>query len=417
MGMPMSEDKLLILSLDSLSEKDLDLLLGMKHFGSLLPEGTLVREVDSIFLTNTYPVHTSVITGCHPNRHGILDNPVYDPGNRKPDWNWYRKKIGTTTLYDEARRKRLKAASVLWPVTAGARIRYHIPEIFPKKRFQNQFCLSFRNGSVVTQAAALCRYGHLLDGRRQPNLDDFSTMVMADLIRRKKPDLALLHLIDVDSFKHKKGTTDNGTYAAVRRMDGRLGLLLEAIRDSGEAYSLIFFSDHGGRPVDRTIDPNDYLVKMGIKVPTEEDKRDWEAWFRPCGGSAILYLNTRDNRMNDRIMKQVEELVEMKTEGIGRLLSKEEMDLSGFGAEAFLGIEAAPGMEFKNNGSHFKANHGYGAGGEDYKVFYFAMGSGIVKGSQQRGGSLLEIAPLACRVLGLDPWEMDGRLRPGLFIE
>ena len=413
----MPKDNLLILSLDSLSEEDLDLLLPMKHFSSLLPEGTLIRGVDSIFLSNTYPVHTSVITGCHPNRHGILDNPVLDPGNRKPDWNWYRKTIRTTTLYDEARRMRKKVASVLWPVTAGAGIRYHIPEIFPKKRFQNQFALSFMNGSITTQASAFCRFGHLLDGRRQPNLDDFSTMVMADLIRRKKPELALLHLIDVDSFKHKKGTSDEETYEAVRRMDHRLGMLLEAIRDSGERYSLIFFSDHGGRPVNRTIDPNECLADMGVKIPGKTKEKDWEAWFRPCGGSAILYLNTQDAKLKAAILKQVEQLVEENAGGFGRFLSREEMERSGFGAEAFLGIEAAPGTEFKNNGSHFLANHGYGVGGMDYKVFYFAMGSGIAKGRTLTGGSLLEIAPLACRILGLEPWDMDGSLREGLFME
>ena len=91
----MNKKKLIIISLDSLSEEDLEYLKLQENFKSLLPQGTLVTKVIPPFVTNTYPIHTSVITGCYPEKHGIIDNLVHDPGNDKPEWHWYRKYIKT----------------------------------------------------------------------------------------------------------------------------------------------------------------------------------------------------------------------------------------------------------------------------------------------------------------------------------
>lgn len=52
-------DNLLLISLDGMSDADIAILRNMPNFQRLF---MLVNNVDSVFLTNTYPVHTSVIT-------------------------------------------------------------------------------------------------------------------------------------------------------------------------------------------------------------------------------------------------------------------------------------------------------------------------------------------------------------------
>ncbi|MDD2371937.1 MAG: ectonucleotide pyrophosphatase/phosphodiesterase [Firmicutes bacterium] len=413
----MNHKKLIIISLDSLSEEDLGNLMLMDNFKALIPQGTLVTSVRSPFVTNTYPIHTSIITGCYPQKHGVIDNLVHDPGNKSPEWNWYRKYIKTTTLYDHANNHGLKTASILWPVTARANISYNMPEIFPTKPNQSQKYLSLRNGSFVMQLSGLLKYGRKLNGKRQPALDEFSVKMLTTTLEKKKPSLALIHLIETDSSKHKHGLKAKRTKESIKRMDKHIGTIMNTLNKIDRDYSVIIFSDHSSLPVQKTIDPNDFLKEMKIKTPTKKGDKDWEAWFKTCGGTAFLYLNDKKNWAEKEIIREkFNQLLIDKPEFFRRYLTKDEMFESGYLEKAAFGIEAPVGVEYHNDGSKFMANHGYTNENENYKVFYFIKGEGIRKNKKLVGGNLLEITPLACRQLKLKPWKMDGELRKDIII-
>lgn len=404
---------LLILSLDSLSQEDLDQLSKMPHFSQLLQEGTLVREVDSVFLTNTYTIHTSIITGCHPARHGIWDNLRKDPGNPEPPWHWHRKWIRTTTLYDEAAKKGLTVASLLWPVTAKAKIRWNFPEIFPHRKGQNQALLTLTNSSFWFALLGVLRHGKGLKGKHEPELDDFTVPFMEETILKRKPNLILHHLIDTDSQKHQYGIKDRHTKDSIKRMDHRIGRLVRSMKKLDKDYGLILFSDHGSLAVQETLDPNDILEDMGIQVPRSPGA-PWEAWFRTCGGTAFLYLQPHRLDLADGIRKRFEDLIQETGNGYRRFLDPEEMRTSGFDQDSIFGIEGEVGTEFHNDGSRYKANHGYSLKNEGYKVFYFAKGPGIPEGKVIQGGSLLDVTPLAAKMLEIPPWDMDGTIQDKL---
>lgn len=413
----MDKKKLIIISLDSLSEEDLEFLQQQENFKGLLPQGTLVTSVVPPFVTNTYPIHTSVITGCYPEKHRIIDNLVFDPGNKKPDWNWYRKYIKTTTLYDQANMKGQKTVSILWPVTAGANISYNVPEIFTTRPGQSQKKLSLLNGSFILQLIGYIKFGRKLNGKKQPALDNFSVTMLTDILERKKPSLALIHLIETDSSKHKHGIKGKRTKESLKRMDSHIGKILNTLNAIDKNYNIIIFSDHSSLPVEKTIDPNVYLKELKIKIPEQKGDKDWEAWFKTCGGTTFLYMKDNNNwALKDRIIEHFEKLIKEKPEVFRRLLNKEEMKESGFLEKAAFGIEAPVGVEYHNDGISFMANHGYTNQNENYKVFYFIKGEGIRKNKKLEGGSLLDITPLACRQLKIKPWNMDGELRKDIII-
>ncbi len=413
----MNKKKLIIISLDSLSEDDLEKLMLMENFKELLPQGTLVTSVTPPFVTNTYPIHTSVITGCYPEKHGVIDNLVYDPGNKKPDWHWYRKYIKTTTLYDQAKKQGQKTVSILWPVTAKANISYNMPEIFPTKSYQSQKFLSLMNGSFVMQLRGYLKYGSKLTGKKQPALDNFSVKMLTTTLEKKKPSLALIHLIETDSSKHKHGLKAKRTKESLKRMDKHIGTIINTLNSIDRNYNIIIFSDHSSLTVKKTIDPNDYLKEINIKVPKQKDDKNWEAWFKTCGGTAFLYLKDKKNwALKELIMGKFKQILIDHPELFRRYLNKEEMKESGFLEKAAFGIEAPVGIEYHNNGAKFMANHGYSNQNEDYKVFYFIRGEGIRVDKKLKGGSLLDITPLACRQLKIKQWEMDGKLRKDIIV-
>ncbi|NLB56692.1 MAG: alkaline phosphatase family protein, partial [Lentisphaerae bacterium] len=71
---------MIILSHDALVYDDLAYLKNRPVFSHLLENGARVNTLRSIYPTVTYPVHTSIITGVYPNRHGVIDNEVLEIG-------------------------------------------------------------------------------------------------------------------------------------------------------------------------------------------------------------------------------------------------------------------------------------------------------------------------------------------------
>lgn len=413
----MDKKRLIIISLDSLSTEDLEFLKLQDNFKALLPQGTLVSQVTPPFVTNTYPIHTSVITGCIPDKHGIIDNLLFDPGNPKPDWHWFRRDIKTTTLYDQANLKGIKTLSILWPVTARANISYNLPEIFPARPGQSQIRMSLLNGSFLMQLQGYLKYGKKLKGKKQPELDEFSVKMLTTTIEEKDPGLSLIHLIETDSAKHKHGLKGKRTKESLKRMDSHIGNIVNTLNKVDKNYNIIIFSDHSSLHVERTIDPNTYLKHMNIKTPDKPGDQDWEAWFRTCGGTAFLYLKDKNNwALKEIIIENFQKVMDKNRDVFRRFLNKDEMKESGFLDRAAFGIEAPVGVEYHTDGSSFMANHGYSNMNNNYKVFYFIKGEGIRKNKQLEGGSLLDIAPLACRQLKIEPWEMDGQLRKDIIM-
>lgn len=67
----------------------------------------------------------------------------------------------------------MTTAAYLWPVTGRARITYNLPEVFSNRWWDNQVLASLRRGSFWFQIQAALRFGNMIKGARQPQLDNF----------------------------------------------------------------------------------------------------------------------------------------------------------------------------------------------------------------------------------------------------
>ncbi|GAE47414.1 alkaline phosphodiesterase I [Mesobacillus boroniphilus JCM 21738] len=138
------------------------------------------------------------MTGNLPNRHGIVNNTFIQPGKFSPDWYWHRRHVKGTTLYDEAKKAGMKTAALLWPVTAKADIDYNMPEIFANRPWHHQIPVSLSNGSPRYQLEMNSKFGHIRNGLSQPELDDFVLEATVETIKTRKPELMLIHFVDLD---------------------------------------------------------------------------------------------------------------------------------------------------------------------------------------------------------------------------
>ena len=136
--MNIKDKYLIVVSFDALNSHDFEKLKNYPNFKRFLSGSSYSNEVTSISPSLTYPAHTSIITSCHPNRHGVISNTLMQPNRLSPDWNWNRKRVKVDTLYDVALREKLTVAALLWPVTAKSKITYNFPEIFANRPWKNQ---------------------------------------------------------------------------------------------------------------------------------------------------------------------------------------------------------------------------------------------------------------------------------------
>lgn len=422
---------MIILSLDAVGSRDLPYMEMLPNFGKFFEQAAGCREVTSVYPSLTYPAHTSIVTGRYPAHHGIVNNLRLQPEREPSDWFWQRRYIQGTTLYDEARKKGMKTAALLWPVTGKARIRYNLPEVLPNRPWQNQVEVSAANGNVFYELELLKKFGHLRDGIRQPQLDNFVHACMLYTLKKYKPDLFLIHMTDVDTNRHLHGVESEEAKAALRRHDQRLGELLGTLEEMGlrGETDVVLLGDHYQKDVRKAIYPNYVLVKKGYVKVENGRVKDWTVLARDCDGSCYIYV--KEKAMLPEARRVLEEMKAQENSGIARIFTGEVAAKLGADPKCAFMLEAAYGYYFQNGWETYRkdaggsdhhadfklqaATHGYLPDQEGYRTFFMAAGPHFVPGARVGRMSLVDEGPTLAAALGVDLGETDGCAADGLL--
>ncbi len=420
---------MLVISLDAVGSRDLEFLETLPHFKELLERAALCRRVKSVCPSLTYPAHTSIITGKYPLHHGIINNLRLQPGRANPDWFWHRRFVRGTTLYDEARRAGLTTAALLWPVTAGARITYHLPEIWANRPWENQLMVSILYGTPRYEMDLFRRYGHLLDGVRQPMLDNFVQSALLRTLRKYHPDLTLVHLTDVDTIRHEYGVDSKEAREALIRHDLRLGETIGLLERMGEkkTTNIILLGDHYQKNVHQVVYPNYYIVQKGWAKERNGGLTNWKVTAQNCDGACYIYV--KDRKDKKQMLEVASWLKEWKKEpdsGIQAVYTSRQAWEKGADPRCAFMLEAREGYYFKNgcqmpyqraeegNGVH-RGAHGYDPDACGYETFFLAAGPDFQPGARISEMFLIDEGPIMARALGLELEDADGAVLNGFF--
>ncbi|MEH7177695.1 ectonucleotide pyrophosphatase/phosphodiesterase [Neobacillus vireti] len=428
---------LIVVSFDCLSALDFPFLQTLPHFKTILEKGSYVEKVETIYPSVTYPCHTTIVTGNYPNRHGIINNTLLQPGRTSPDWNWFRKSISGTTLYDEAKKANLTTAALLWPVTGKAEIDYNLPEIFPNRPWQNQFLVSLRAGSPCYQLDLNQRFGHLRNGLNQPELDDFVLESTVHTIKTKKLNLLLVHFTDLDTQRHEYGFSSNEAIAAIHRHNDRLGRIFEALKESGiyENSTIVALGDHSALDENKALNLNVLFHKHNlITSNTKGIINNWKAYCKSCDGSAYIYVKDRhDKETISKVKDLLNSLLSDPEAGIEKILSAEEAAKMGADGSCAFMVEARKGFYFLEDfqGDYVKtitredvlsdhkytlACHGYSPKKPEYSTIFMASGKGIKQKTIVPEARLIDEGPTLARLLGVDLGATDGKMIEELLL-
>jgi len=385
---------MLIISVDAVGDDEFPHLMKYPTFSAFSEKAAVYRDVSTVFISNTYPIHASIVTGVKPCVHGIISNTEIFP-TKSGIWNAREDGFRVKTIWQAAVESGFVTTAVFWPVTAYSKsIRYNIPEVLAQPG-KNQIVTSMKAGSTLLQIVMFLRHRKLLKGIDQPDRDRFATACMADILRKHKPGLALMHLTAYDSLCHKLGKGAEALEPVFRSLDENLSILLDA---AGHDRDVLILSDHGQQNVHTSIEPNGILVEAGLLRRQDDVYMPGEyGCFIECGGGSAFF---RAGKLPEQDTEKLRAVIEI-SEGFRRFLTDEEMQDSGHEDAAF-GFCAKPGYCYEPIISGKKAEHGYPLDTPDYKVFYMAKGFGLPPGSVTHGASLLDIAPLVAKRLGLN---------------
>jgi len=390
---------IIMISLDAISDTDVNYLLTLPNFRKLASYGLLHRGVESLFISNTYPVHTSISTGVLPSEHGLFDNVIFDPVKNSEKWRAHKKLIKVKTLPERAYEKGLVSCAMMYPCTPGEKIRYHLAEVPGTESMFFRGIKFVHYSSTFRLCPKFFRYMKKCKSFNYFGIDTFIAFTARDLIAKEKADFYMLHLQDTDHQKHHSGIDSEDVKKSIEYDDKLLGIILEGIfeaeRNAGgdpekgiSHFDILLFSDHACFNIHTNILPNDLLKKADIGPEA--------AWFQTVNGACFLHISPtisiEDEAKLDTFLEKFS-----KMEGVKRRLTEEEMHDSGAIDAGFtLGFTPVPGFTF---GAMKKGQHGFTLDNENYKIFYLEIGPGLIEpdqaGKETSGGSILEVGKKA----------------------
>lgn len=429
----LKENRLLVISLDALGAEDVPVFEKLPAFARLLKGSASCFNVSSVYPSITYPAHTSIITGCYPKKHGIVNNTRFQFRRESPDWFWQRKYVKTTTLYDEVLKAGGKVASFLWPVTAKSRITWNMPEIFANRPWGNQICTSLANGTALFQASMQQKFGHIRNGRQQPALDDFVTECVKYTLKKHRPDLTLVHLTDVDTQRHLHGTTSAEAMEAIKRHDRRLGEIFEVLDENymTENTNIIVLGDHYQRDTQMAVHVNYWLLQKGWITLRASRIHQWQVYCKNCDGSAYVYIRKGCGYLKDAVREMLCELANDPDSGIEQVIEGRDGAAMGADAHASFMLEARDGYYFLDSldgpgrsvdmmdgalgSAKMYATHGYLPGKPGYQTVFMAKGPDIKENVDIPSMCLVDEGPTMASLMGVELPDANGRVLTGIL--
>lgn len=427
--MNINKDKyLIVVSYDAFSQDNWESARKQPNLAKLIQNGAFTTKVKSVYPTLTYVIHSSYVTGMYPNKHGVYHNNPFQPFVPEEDqaWHWFRNDIKVPTVYEEIRKQGMTVAGIVWPVSGKAAIKYNIPEIRAIKN-EHQALKILKNGSKLFSLTMELKYGKHRNGIMQPQLDDFITRCAVDTIKNKKPNLLLMHLIDLDDTKHALGTQGTHIEQVIERMDTRLGDIIQAVEDAGikDNTTFLVVGDHGQLDVRYKVHLNHLLKEQGL-IYEENSQMQWRAYVQGAGGAAYLHIKDDDQETEELALAILEQALAEDQYGIESIYSRSELDKLHVDSTFRYMLEAKEGYAFDDafdkpvvfdlHAHDIKyATHGYSPNKFGYTSNLVISGTGIKNEFELGDVEVIDIAPTIANILGVDFNNCDGRPLTEIF--
>ena len=357
--------KLLVVSIDGMDHRYLRdreaLKLRIPNLRKLIAGGSLSEGLTGIVPTNTWPSHTTLVTGARAAEHGILDNNIQTATGSER--YWYAHYLKVPALWQVAKQAGRTTAAITWPVTVGAAIDYNLPEYFQGRAGGAMDLKSIEAKATPGLVAAIAK-----------EYPSFSAQWMDDrtralgtifILRHYRPDLTLLHFADHDSVAHEMGPFSREAIAALEYTDELLGQILTHL-PANTVVAVV--SDHGFEATPKELNWAAFLAAAQLPSAGTENRGGYVTTLDPTVAAALKSAGPDSC--------------------IGREIPREEIDRFLPGTPGAMRMfEPAPGCYFgrgKADGELISTKHTemgrHGHWPTRYRATYLLSGPGIPQG-------------------------------------
>lgn len=429
--------KLIVISMDALVYEDLAHLKHMDSFRWMLENGALAKHVRSIYPSLTYPCHTTMATGCYPNKHGVVNNTEDTVGDADPRWLFDHKNVHCPDIFDACRAAGLTTACVGWPVTGNhPSVDYLVDECWPYgagdiDAYRDAYLSTGTPQELFDRVVAPVLQMRV--GRKQPDSSFFLTHISAEIIRQYRPDVLFMHVGNVDSFRHKTGVFSPKVEEGLDQSEQILAEIIQATKDAGcfEQTNFVVTADHGQLNYTHTVNINTLFAKEGL-IDVDDTGRvtGWRAYCFPSGMSAQIHLSDRtDKTLYFEVYSLLQNACSSGLWGISKVYTADEVreaeKLDGpfsFVLEtdntASFGIDwTGPAIQPNELGECgcIRGDHGYHPS-KGLRPPFIACGPSIKRGAEISDAKLVDGAPTYAAIMGVELPEADGRALTELLI-
>ena len=215
------------------------------NMDNFISKGVRAEGLIPVFVSKTFPNHYSIATGLYAENHGLIGNHFYDPLLDDEYSLSDRSKVEDPKFYEgepiwvTAEKNNIQTASYFW-VGSEAPIKNTYPTRW--KRYDHDFPFDSRIDSVVNWLS---------------------------MPKKQRPNLCLLYFHEPDHTVHETGPKSNETAMMVTKMDSLFGILISKLDQLPIAKNLniLVVSDHGMTEIssERTIDLSNHIETSKMK--------------------------------------------------------------------------------------------------------------------------------------------------------
>lgn len=399
--------------------------LELPNIRRLIKEGVWAESSETVFPSVTHPSHTTIITGALPLRHGVLANelPERESARMRTGNSMTRSEvILTKTIFDAAKAKGLVTASFQWPETVeDPAIDHNLVSRTaagtPRGRaiVPNKLTEELRRDGIPIDAYELLRQEEGLG----MVADTLTTLAACHVIRKHKPNLIAVHIVNPDHEQHRYGFNHPIAQASLNKADYHVGQIVRAVEEAGIFDQTVFIiaADHGFTSVYDDINLRPFFAEAGLEQKVRFYEGGWAPFIRLLPEFDAQKDQARLEQVFDRLRQNLHVLRIYRSEEFPAAVGLPRYEDSDRVRGQYLIIgDAETYFVWAPDNSTERRKRVRPAHGHGYLPFHPRMhpllvmaGNGLKKGARIGHVRNVDIAPTILRLLGLPAMETDGR--------
>jgi len=344
-------------------------------FARMAQDGARATFLLPVFPSITFPAHTTLSTGAHPDRHGIVNNQFETRGGEEFRYGAGAEALEAEPLWAAAERQGVRAATFFWPIS-----------------------------EVAWRGVAPSYSRAPFDEKLPESAKVAQILAWLDLPEATRPGLVMTWWHGADHAGHEFGPDAEETRAALRSQDAQLARLIAGI-DARRAWgevTLVVVSDHGMLAPRAAVDANALLAEAGVAgravnanaVALIHLEAPAEA------ANAAMKIAAAEPRIRAYARAELPASLRYAHENVGDVVLLAEPPL------AFL--DAWTQLDLRRRVSWLWGGevgvHGYDPeSSPEMRAIFFALGRGVPRGERLGVVRGLDVAATVARLLAIEP--------------